>query len=179
MWMCSLCWLPVAENHNFWQILTWGLLYRSPFTDEGQIWCAEADRTPTLTCQISSECVHCVGFRWPKTTIFGKVPFTDESQIWCAEADWTSTRSRGPSVLSSVPKFTPIGATCRPCGAKNLKIALSKLNNRRFALRTMLPVNYGDLPAVRTIWMHMHRNGYLGAYSQKSDTTVQFRDLIS
>jgi len=25
-----------------------------------------------LTRQILSECVHCVGFRWPKTTIFGK-----------------------------------------------------------------------------------------------------------
>ena len=26
-----------------------------------------ADRTTTLTCQISSESVHCVGFQWPKT----------------------------------------------------------------------------------------------------------------
>jgi len=25
---------------------------------------------------------------------------------------------------SSMPNFTPIGATCHPCGAKNLKIAL-------------------------------------------------------
>ena len=25
---------------------------------------------------------------------------------------------------SSVPNFTPIGATCRPCGAKKLKIGL-------------------------------------------------------
>ena len=40
-----------------------------------------------------------------------------------------------------VPNFTPIGATCRPCGAKNLKIGLlSKLNTRRLALRAMLPV---------------------------------------
>jgi len=30
----------------------------------------------------------------------------------------------GPSVPSSVPNFTPIGATCRPCAAKNLKICL-------------------------------------------------------
>ena len=44
--MCSLCGLPVSENHNFWQILTfWGLLYRLPFTDEGNIWCAKADQT--------------------------------------------------------------------------------------------------------------------------------------
>jgi len=42
-----------------------------------------------LTWQISSECVHCVGFRWPTTTILGKFwglmcrpPFTDEGQVW-------------------------------------------------------------------------------------------------
>jgi len=98
IWMCSLCRLPVAKNHNFGQILTfWGLLYRSPFTNEGQIWRARADPRSTLTCQISSECVHCVGFRWPKTTILGKFwhfwgllyrrPFTDEGQIWCAIGD--------------------------------------------------------------------------------------------
>jgi len=27
-------------------------------------------------------------------------------------------------VPSSMPNFTPIGATCRTCGAKNLKIGL-------------------------------------------------------
>jgi len=31
---------------------------------------------------------------------------------------------RGPLVPSSMPNFTPIGATCRPCGTKNLKIGL-------------------------------------------------------
>jgi len=31
-----------------------------------------AKRGRTLTHQISSECVHCVGFRWPKITILGK-----------------------------------------------------------------------------------------------------------
>jgi len=30
----------------------------------------------------------------------------------------------GILVPSSMPNFTPIGATCRPCGAKNLKIGL-------------------------------------------------------
>ena len=49
-----------------------GLLYRLPFTDKGQIWCPDADRTSTLTCRISSESVHCVGFQCPKTTILGK-----------------------------------------------------------------------------------------------------------
>ena len=100
--MCSLCRLPVAKNHNFGQILNFGgLLYRLPFTDKGQVWCPEADRTTTLTCQISSESVHCVGFRWPKTTILGKClnfggllyrrPFTGKAHIWCPEADRTST----------------------------------------------------------------------------------------
>jgi len=65
--MCSLCRLPVAKNHNFGQILTFrGLLYRPPFTDEGQIWCAIADRGCTLTCQISSRMVYSVALCWRK-----------------------------------------------------------------------------------------------------------------
>ena len=59
--MRSLCRLPVAKNHNFGQIVTfWGLLYRTPFTDEGQIWCAIADPQSTFMCQISSRSVHSV-----------------------------------------------------------------------------------------------------------------------
>jgi len=54
--MCSLCRLPVDKNHNFRQILTfWAPLYRPPFTDEGQVWCAIADPRYTLTCRISSQ----------------------------------------------------------------------------------------------------------------------------
>jgi len=30
----------------------------------------------------------------------------------------------GEGTEASLPNFTPIGATCRPCGAKNLKIGL-------------------------------------------------------
>ena len=34
IWMCSLCRLPVAENDNFWQMLTFGgLLYRPHLVD--------------------------------------------------------------------------------------------------------------------------------------------------
>ena len=44
----------------------------TPFTDEGHIWSARADLRFTLTGQISSECVNCVGFRWPLTTILDK-----------------------------------------------------------------------------------------------------------
>jgi len=50
IWMCSLCRLPVAKNHNFGHIFNFGgLLYRLPFTDKGQIWFPEADQTSTLT----------------------------------------------------------------------------------------------------------------------------------
>ena len=62
-----------GQKPQFWANFEfWGLLYRLPFTAKGQIWCPEADRTSTLTCQISSESVHCVGVQWPKTTILGK-----------------------------------------------------------------------------------------------------------
>ena len=62
------------KPHFFGQILNfWGLLYRLPFTDKAQIECPEADPTSTLTRQIPSENVHCVGFQWPKTTILGKL----------------------------------------------------------------------------------------------------------
>jgi len=42
---------------------------------------------------------------------------------------------------TSTPNFTPIGAACRPWGAKKPQNRpLSKLNTGRFALRPMLPV---------------------------------------
>ena len=69
--MCLSCRLPVAKNHNFGQILTfWGLLYLPPFTDEGQIWCAIADRWSTFVCEISSRSVYSVALCWRKTPIF-------------------------------------------------------------------------------------------------------------
>jgi len=42
-----------------------------------------------------------------------------------AEDRWGEIRHGGGTEgPSSVPNFTTIGATCRPCGAKNLKIGL-------------------------------------------------------
>ena len=50
-----------GQKPQFWANFDiWGLLYRPPFTDEGQIWWVGADPRSTLTRQISSECVHCV-----------------------------------------------------------------------------------------------------------------------
>jgi len=70
--MCSLCRLPVAKNHNnFGQILTfWELLYRLPFTDEGQIWFAIAVPQCTFAYEISSRSVYSVVLWRRKTPIF-------------------------------------------------------------------------------------------------------------
>ena len=73
--MCSLCRLPVAKNHNFGQILTFeGLLYRPPFTYEGQIWCATADPQSTFTCQNFSRSVYSIALwrqKKPNFVVFG------------------------------------------------------------------------------------------------------------
>jgi len=69
--MCSLCWLPIAKDHYLGQNFDiWETPVPTPFTDEGQIWHARADPRSTLTRQISSQCVHCVSFWWPKNTIW-------------------------------------------------------------------------------------------------------------
>jgi len=65
---------PSGQKPQFWaNVDFWEILYRPPITDEDQIWCAKADRSSTLTGRISSECVYYVAFRWPKTTILGKL----------------------------------------------------------------------------------------------------------
>jgi len=57
----------VAKNHNFGQILIFsGLLYRPPFTHEGQIWCTVADSRYTFSCEISSRSVYSVVLWWRK-----------------------------------------------------------------------------------------------------------------
>ena len=53
IWMCSLSRLPVTKNPTkFWANLDiWGLLCRTPFINEGHIWCARAGPWYTLTYQ--------------------------------------------------------------------------------------------------------------------------------
>jgi len=58
-----------------------------------------------------------------------------------------------------MPNFTPFGATCHPCGAKKPQNwPLSKLNNRRFVLCAMLPVNekskHSSWTADNAVWCH-------------------------
>jgi len=72
---------------------------------------------------------------------------TDRAEIWhggggpfLRAGDLQSPPSRGPSVPSSVPNFTPIGTTCPQCRAKIRTIGLTKLNTGRLALCAMLLV---------------------------------------
>jgi len=62
--MCLLCRLPVAKKPQFWahfDIL--GLLYRPPFADEGQIWCAIAN--PRCTHAYLPTCISIGSFCRP------------------------------------------------------------------------------------------------------------------
>jgi len=69
--MCSLCRLPVAKNHNFGHTLAfWWAPVPTPFTNEGQIWCAIAVPRPTFTCETSSRSVYYVVLWRRKTAIF-------------------------------------------------------------------------------------------------------------
>ena len=56
-----------GQKHNFGKILTYGAPVPTPFTDEGQMWCAIADPQYTLTCQISSRSIYSVALCWRKT----------------------------------------------------------------------------------------------------------------
>ena len=50
-----------GHKPQFWvNFDLWGPLYRLPFTDEGQKWCAIEDPRHTFTCQISSRSVYSV-----------------------------------------------------------------------------------------------------------------------
>jgi len=83
IWMCSLCRLPVAKNHNFEQILSFGkLLYWPSFTDEGQMWCARVDSRSTLRCQISSRPVYFVVL-WRRNPKF--YHFIEFGIFWCRQ----------------------------------------------------------------------------------------------
>jgi len=91
MRMCSLCRLSVAKNHNFGKILTFGGSRSDPLYRRASNRCTRAGTKSTFIRQISSECVHCIDFRWPKKQFWAnfdiwgilyRPPFTDKSQIW-------------------------------------------------------------------------------------------------
>jgi len=72
----------------------------------------------------------------PFFSVFGAVnphPWTDQGEIW-------------QTVRSSLPNVTLIGATCRPCGAKNLKIGpwVNEIP-AELPLGQILPVNKKDM----------------------------------
>ena len=129
MWMSSFTfywmidcvgfqWPKTTIFGKFWLFLG-GLPYRSPFTDEGQIWCDIADPRSTLARQISSECVHCVGFRWPKTTILGKLfIFWGSCTNPLLPMRPNLVCYSRPAVYAYTPNFVSIGLFCRPLAAK-------------------------------------------------------------
>jgi len=67
----------VLENFDFC-----GLVYRPPFTDEGQIWCAIADTQYTFICQSSSRSVYSIALWRRKTPIFA-VFWTEKVEHGC------------------------------------------------------------------------------------------------
>jgi len=110
------------KTHNFENFDILGAPVPTPFTDEGQIWCAIADPRSRITRKISSECVHCLGFRWPKTTFLDKL-----WHFWGSCANpfyrWEPNlvcRSRR-TVYAYVPNFVSVGLFCRSLVAKKLE----------------------------------------------------------
>jgi len=96
-------------------------LYLPPYTDEGQIWCVGADPRSTLSRQISSECVHCVGLQWTKKHNFGQILTFQGTPVSTPFYRWGPNLvcySR-PAVYAYVPNFVSISLFCRPLAAKN------------------------------------------------------------
>jgi len=119
--MCSLCRLPEAKNHNYGKFLIFGgLWYWPPSTDDGQICCDRAHQRCTLTGQISSECVCCVGFRWPKTIILVKFWYFGGSvpTPFYRRVPHLVSKSR-PKVYTYRPNFIWLYSLCRLPVAKN------------------------------------------------------------
>ena len=77
--MCSPCRFRWPKTTIFGKFRHfWGLMYRPPFTDEGQIWCAIADPWYTFTCKISSPSVYSCGSEKPQFfAVFWTSAFSD------------------------------------------------------------------------------------------------------
>ena len=153
--MCPLCRLLVAKNHNFGKFWPfWGLLYRPPFTDEGQIWWATADPWYTSTCEISSRSemrykLCKFGENHARDTSLRGVYILHFGQIWvkisilgvlhpccCTDGGWNLAWR---PLLHA--KFHPHRCNVSPLrGKKPQNRPLSKLNTGRLALRAMLPI---------------------------------------
>jgi len=134
--MCSFCRLPVAKHHNFGQISTfWGLLYRPPFTDEGQMWCTIADPWYTLTCQISSRSVYSVASVAEKTQF---LPFFGLRHLVLSSIGTSLTKLNMGAQLQTFPyptaskSFLYCNAFIAKSGAQSLtfKSVTNKQTNR-------------------------------------------------
>ena len=92
--MCSLCRLPVAQNHNFFgKFWLFGGSCTNPLLPIRAKFGAIADPQYTLTCQISSRSVYSVALCWRKNPIFA--------------AFWTSAFT-GVAIGSSLRKVNTV-----------------------------------------------------------------------
>ena len=121
--MCSLCRLPVAENHNFWQIWTFWGSYTGPLLPM-RVTFGVLKQTKR---QISSECVHSVGFRWPKTTIFGQFWLLGASRSVYSIALWRRKKQFLPffwtSAFSDVDSWRKSEKVEHGCTTTNLPLS--------------------------------------------------------
>jgi len=97
--------------------------------DSTHTWC-------TLTRQ--SDCVHCVGFRWPKTIYPVPTPF-----YWWGPNLVSYSR---PTVYAYTPDFVSSGALCRPLAARtpNFTILLTSAFCSVASWRQSEKVEYGS-----------------------------------
>ena len=147
--MCSLCRLPMGKNHNFGQILTFlGLLYRPPFTDEGQIWCAIADPRSTLTRQISSRSVYSVVLWRRKTRNFCHIlPYFELRHLVVSPIGNSLTKMNTGAQLQAFPyptvskSFLYSNAFMAKSGTQSLtfKSVTNKQTNRQTERQTKKP----------------------------------------
>jgi len=127
-----------------------GIPVPTPFTDEGQI-IAHPRYTPT--CQCSSRWVYSVAL-WRRKKQF--LPFFGLQYLlmstvsgnlrklnMCAQLQTFSYPTASKSFLYSNAFMSKVSSSMPlHAGRKRSKSPLSNLNNRRFALRAMLPVKY-------------------------------------
>jgi len=135
-----------------------------------------------LTRQISCECVHCVGFLWPKTTIVGKLwllgspvpaPFTDEGQIWCPIADpqCTFMCQNSPRSVYSVALWRRKTQFVPYFGFRHLLMSTVGLNLRKLNTGAQLKI-FPYLTASKSFLYSQRLYGEIG----RTNSDVQKRD---
>jgi len=112
------------------KISVFGVLHPCLCTDGGEIWHGEGDlhaKFNPYRCNVSP-----VWVEKPQNRPLSKLNTAACAASNAAGKNWTFLATPVPS---SVPDFAPIGATCRPCGAKNLKISTNFTSHRHWKIK--------------------------------------------